>query len=187
MANANGEIELYGALRSKTAEHKTAFASEIYDETQGKFQSQINQETANDGLVSAKVQQSFTNAEKELARTNIGAANKNEVLKYFDLRDYLNSNEILPDLTYNIPYYDGQPCAIKIYANDNDEDEPIHTYIAYRSMFEERAEPFTNVATFNNRVFVKTESIYEFAHPELFSANALEGITQEEFDAIFND
>lgn len=42
MANNNGEIELYGALRSKTAEHKTAFASEIYDEAQGKFQSEIN-------------------------------------------------------------------------------------------------------------------------------------------------
>jgi hypothetical protein len=76
MANANGEIELYGALRSKTAEHKTAFASEIYDETQGKFQSQINQETANDGLVSAKVAQMFTNAEKGRARTNIGAYSK---------------------------------------------------------------------------------------------------------------
>ena len=73
MANANGEIELYGALRSRTDEHKTAFASEIYDEAQGKFQSQINQETANGGLVSAKVQQSFTNAEKARARTNIDA------------------------------------------------------------------------------------------------------------------
>ena len=73
MANNNGEIELYGALHSKTAEHKTAFASEVYDEAQGKFQSQINQETANDGLVSAKVQQSFTNAEKLIARNNIDA------------------------------------------------------------------------------------------------------------------
>lgn len=73
MANANGEIELYGALRSKTLEHKAAFAAEIYDEAQGKFQSQINQETANDGLVSAKVQQSFTNAEMAQARANIDA------------------------------------------------------------------------------------------------------------------
>ena len=73
MANGNGEIELYGALRSKTSDHKVAFASEIYDEAQGKFQSQINRETANDGLVSAKAQQSFTDAEKAQARQNIGA------------------------------------------------------------------------------------------------------------------
>lgn len=73
MANANGEIEIYGALRSNTQEHKTAFAAEIYDEAQGKFQSQINQETANDGLVSAKVQQTFTDSEKLMARNNIGA------------------------------------------------------------------------------------------------------------------
>lgn len=43
MANNNGEIELYGALRSKTAEHKTAFASEVYDEAQEKYQSEINE------------------------------------------------------------------------------------------------------------------------------------------------
>ena len=73
MANENGEIELYGALRSKTSDHKVAFASEVYDEAQGKFQSQINQEAANDGLVSAKVAQSFTDAEKARARQNIGA------------------------------------------------------------------------------------------------------------------
>lgn len=70
---ANGEINLYGALRSKTEEGKVAFASQIYDETQQKFQDEINQETANDGLVSAKVAQSFTDAEKARARTNIGA------------------------------------------------------------------------------------------------------------------
>ena len=73
MANANGEIEIYGAFRSKTQEHKTAFAAEIYDETLHKFQDEINRETANDGLVSAKVQQSFTNAEMAQARANIDA------------------------------------------------------------------------------------------------------------------
>lgn len=70
---ANGEINIYGAIRSQTGEGKAAYASQIWDEEQGKFQSQINKETANDGLVSAKVQQSFTDAEKERARQNIGA------------------------------------------------------------------------------------------------------------------
>jgi len=42
MANSNGEIELYGSFRSKTDEHKTAYAAEIYDETLNKYQSQLN-------------------------------------------------------------------------------------------------------------------------------------------------
>ena len=70
---ANGEINIYGAIRSQTGEGKAAFASQIWDETQQKFQSQINQEAGNDGLVSAKVAQSFTDTEKAQARTNIGA------------------------------------------------------------------------------------------------------------------
>lgn len=70
---AEGDIEVYGAIRAQTVEGKAAYAAQIYDEAQGKFQSQINQETANDGLVSAKVAQTFTNTEKERARNNIGA------------------------------------------------------------------------------------------------------------------
>lgn len=70
---AEGDINIYGAIRSMTGEGKAAYASQIYDEAQGKFQSQINEETANEGLVSAKVAQTFTDAEKAQARTNIGA------------------------------------------------------------------------------------------------------------------
>lgn len=44
MANNNsGEIKTYGAIRCKTAEGKAAYAQQIYDEEQGQFQSEINQ------------------------------------------------------------------------------------------------------------------------------------------------
>ena len=70
------DINVYGTLKTQAGDGKVAVASQIWDEAQQKFQSQINRETANDGLVSAKVQQSFTSAEKEQARTNIGAYSK---------------------------------------------------------------------------------------------------------------
>ena len=43
MANGSDEIKTYGAIRCKTAEGKAAFAQQIYDEEQGQFQSEINQ------------------------------------------------------------------------------------------------------------------------------------------------
>ena len=67
------DINVYGTLKTMAGDGKVAVASQIYDESKGKFQSEINEETANDGLVSAKVQQSFTNAEKAQARRNVGA------------------------------------------------------------------------------------------------------------------
>lgn len=36
------DIEIYGAIRSMTGEGKSAYAEQIYDETLGKFQDQIN-------------------------------------------------------------------------------------------------------------------------------------------------
>lgn len=67
------DINIYGTLKTMAGDGKAAVASQIWDEQQQKFQSQINQETANDGLVSAKVAQTFTNAEKQRARQNIAA------------------------------------------------------------------------------------------------------------------
>lgn len=67
------DINVYGTLKSMAGDGKVALASQIYDSEKGKFQSEINNETANDGLVSSKVAQSFTNAEKAQARENIGA------------------------------------------------------------------------------------------------------------------
>ena len=66
-------INIYGTLKTMAGDGKVALASQIYDESKGKFQDKINEETANDGLVSAKVQQSFTNTEKAQARANIDA------------------------------------------------------------------------------------------------------------------
>lgn len=67
------DIEIYGAIRSMAGDGKAVVASQVYDESKGKFQDEINNETGNDGLVSAKTAQSFTNIEKAQARTNINA------------------------------------------------------------------------------------------------------------------
>lgn len=67
------DINVYGTLKTQAGDGKVAVASQIWDEAQQKFQSQINQETANDGLVSAKVAQTFTDTEKQRARQNIAA------------------------------------------------------------------------------------------------------------------
>lgn len=67
------DINVYGTLKTQAGDNKVAVASQIWDEAQQKFQSQINQETANDGLVSAKVAQTFTDTEKQRARQNIAA------------------------------------------------------------------------------------------------------------------
>ena len=69
------DINVYGTLKSKAGDGKVALASQIYDELKGKFQSEINEETDNEGLVSAKVAQSFTDSEKEQVRQNIGTDN----------------------------------------------------------------------------------------------------------------
>lgn len=67
------EIKTYDVIKNYAEDGKAALASQIWDEEQQKFQSQINQEADNDGLVSAKAAQSFTNAEKAQARRNVGA------------------------------------------------------------------------------------------------------------------
>lgn len=67
------DIEVYGTIKTMAGDGKAVYASQVYDSARGKFQNVINNETDNEGLVSAKVAQTFTNAEKERARTNIGA------------------------------------------------------------------------------------------------------------------
>jgi len=75
MANIN----VYGTINTMASDNKVVVASQVYDEAQQKFQDQINQETDNDGLVSAKVVQSFTDAQKVQARANIGAGDLQSV------------------------------------------------------------------------------------------------------------
>ena len=41
---AQGDIEIYGAIRAMTGDGKAAFAGQVFDETQGRFQSAINQD-----------------------------------------------------------------------------------------------------------------------------------------------
>jgi hypothetical protein len=73
------DIIVYGTIKTMAGDGKAVVASQIYDESKGKFQDEINEETDNEGLVSAKVAQSFTNAEKEQARNNIGAGDLQSV------------------------------------------------------------------------------------------------------------
>ena len=67
------DINVYGTLKTMAGDGKVVVASQVFDVERGKFQDEINDETDNEGLVSAKFAQSFTNAEKEQARENIGA------------------------------------------------------------------------------------------------------------------
>jgi ribosomal protein L14E/L6E/L27E len=67
------DIIVYGTIKTMAGDGRAVLASQVYDLTRGKFQDEINNETDNEGLVSAKMSQSFTNAEKEQARTNINA------------------------------------------------------------------------------------------------------------------
>jgi hypothetical protein len=41
---AQGDIAIYGAVRAMTGEGKAAYAGQVFDETQGRFQSAINQD-----------------------------------------------------------------------------------------------------------------------------------------------
>lgn len=41
---AQGDIEIYGAIRAMTGAGKSAYAQQVYDETQKRFQSAINQD-----------------------------------------------------------------------------------------------------------------------------------------------
>lgn len=41
---AQGDIEIYGAVRAMTGEGKAAYAQQVFDETQGRFQAAINQD-----------------------------------------------------------------------------------------------------------------------------------------------
>jgi hypothetical protein len=67
------DIIVYGTIKTMAGDGKAVFASQVYDSTRGKFQNEINNETDNEGLVSAKMAQSFTTTEKAQARTNIDA------------------------------------------------------------------------------------------------------------------
>lgn len=41
---AQGDIAIYGAVRAMTGEGKAAYAGQVFDETQGRFQAAINQD-----------------------------------------------------------------------------------------------------------------------------------------------
>lgn len=44
MANPSSFVKIYGAMRAMTEDGKAAFAQQVFDETQGRFQSAINQD-----------------------------------------------------------------------------------------------------------------------------------------------
>ena len=73
------DIIVYGTIKTMAGDGRVVLASQVYDLTREKFQDEINNETDNEGLVSAKTAQSFTNAEKAQARENIGAGDLQSV------------------------------------------------------------------------------------------------------------
>ena len=44
MANPSSFVKIYGTIRTMTEDGKAAFAQQVFDETQGRFQSEINQD-----------------------------------------------------------------------------------------------------------------------------------------------
>ena len=87
------EIKTYDVIKNYADDGKAALASQIWDEEQQKFQSQINEEAANDGLVSAKETQSFTDTEKGIARSNIDAYKKpNSGIPKTDMTDGIQNS-----------------------------------------------------------------------------------------------
>lgn len=177
---AEGDIEVYGAIRAQTAEGKAVYASQVYDEAQGKFQSQINQETANDGLVSAKVAQTFNEAEKEQARNNIGAIDKTA----FYFSDINTSDITEGTLTGTVKT---KLIALRNEAATNDtklvtlqggETDVVATIESFGSTFQmwfiEKGRRCEVTADPSNTTWT--------AH----WTEMLESITQQEFNAIFN-
>ena len=43
------DISIYGAIRAMTGDGKSAYATQVYDDTLSKFQSEINQSIPKDG------------------------------------------------------------------------------------------------------------------------------------------
>lgn len=73
------DIIVYGTIKTMAGDGKGILASQVFDAEKGKFQSEINNESDSDGLVSAKVEQSFTDSEKAQARANIAAGDLQSV------------------------------------------------------------------------------------------------------------
>lgn len=89
------DIPIYGPLRSMTGEGKAAYASQIYDESLGKFQSEINQQggaSQNNSVFVAEY--GVTSAADILSAISNG---KSVVCFYLEHTYYLND------------YRDGQP------------------------------------------------------------------------------
>lgn len=79
-----GDIAIYGAVRAMTGEGKAAYAQQVFDETQKKFQSAINQE------VGGKVDKNSLNIEGKV-NALIG---------------------IVQDLVLNVAFHSGVPFGI---------------------------------------------------------------------------
>lgn len=206
---ANGEINIYGAIRSQTGEGKAAFASQIWDEEQQKFQSQINRETANDGLVSAKVAQSFTDAEKAQARANIGvtqafSVSDKEVANNFVKELYVYDDDRQSGDEYYVVWVqrnlngvykfqlnkrrNGTPSTFLVWEMSNYTEssyiEKLYETAGFKAVVDwEAIENGTTVApnaTLRSFVFDLNFS------PTILSKDKLDSITQEQFNAIFN-
>lgn len=206
---ANGEINIYGAIRSQTGEGKAAFASQIWDETQQKFQDEINQETANDGLVSAKVAQSFTDTEKAQARVNIGVtqafnvSNKEAVSKFVKELYVYDDDQQSGDEYYVVWAQRNLDGVYKFQINKRRNGTPSTFLVWEKSDYTEASYIELLLQTKGFKAIVDWEAIENGAtvapdatlqsfvfdlnfSPTILSQDKLDSITQEEFDTIFN-
>lgn len=113
---AAGDINVYGALRAQTAEGKAAYAAQVYDEAQQKFQGAINA-----GMVSVSGTQSFTDTEKAQARANMGAADADDVAALIPRVRYTTPVE--GDF-YQMPKLAGQPMLLFCNGAPSAENKP---------------------------------------------------------------
>lgn len=67
------DINIYGTINTMAGDGKAVMASQVWDESKGKFQNQINAESSQTVYVSPRAIQAFTPVERQTARDNIGA------------------------------------------------------------------------------------------------------------------
>lgn len=67
------DINIYGTINTMAGNGIAIRASQVWDESKGKFQNQINAENSQTIYLSPSTTQVFTPVERQTARDNIGA------------------------------------------------------------------------------------------------------------------
>ena len=95
MPNPNSFVKIYGAIRAMTEEGISAFAGQLFDETLGKFQSELNQQFARaSGGDAQSVQKINDNSTSIETKVNALMAAMRHIITYVVYHD---------GVPYNIP------------------------------------------------------------------------------------